>query len=114
MLMRCSPVIIALCLMILHTTCRAAGADSADEQLLQSAGIRTDGPSLLELFRNRASTTADPQHLETLIRQLNDPSFVRREKAAGELIALGTSAIPLLRQSVKDVDQPRSAEEALR
>jgi HEAT repeat protein len=88
--------------------------DSGDEQLLRAIGLDTDGPALLAFFRKRARPLADEDKIQTLIRQLNHSNLATREKASGELVSLGTAAIPLLRQALKDPDENEIAHRAKR
>ncbi len=84
----------------------AADADAilADELALRAAGLTTDGPGLLDFFRQRAQVSVEPGRLEALVRQLGDPSPEAREKAVSDLVRIGPAAIPRLREVVKDPD----------
>jgi outer membrane protein assembly factor BamB len=72
---------------------------AADEQLVQRAKAKVDPASLLEYLRKRTYPEADPKRLEALVRQLGDRSFRVREQAHAELLALGTSSLPALREA---------------
>ncbi|HXG12588.1 MAG TPA: HEAT repeat domain-containing protein [Gemmataceae bacterium] len=87
-----------------------------DEQTLRDAKLATDGPALLEFFRKRTASDADPAKVKTLIRQLGDDSFEVRERASSQLVALGAPAVPYLREALKntDIEVVRRAEECLR
>src|SRR5947208_3233363 len=76
----------------------------ADEQLLRSAGLGTDGPALLDLFRKRTRATADPGQVRALVAQLADESPAKRDQAGAELVALGTAALPSLREAARNGD----------
>jgi HEAT repeat protein len=80
----------------------AAPAD--DDQLLKSARIGTDGPSLLAYFRQRTVNETDRKRLDALIRQLGDPAYAIREQAMTEIVAAGLPAIGPLRQAQSDPD----------
>jgi HEAT repeat protein len=84
----------------------AVGPDAikADEELLRDAKLATDGPALLEFFRQRTLTGANRARIQALVQQLGDRSFRVREKAQAELIRMGPIATTLLRQAVKDAD----------
>jgi hypothetical protein len=88
----------------------------ADEQMLRNAGVQTDTPGLLAYLRANTLSPARQQQIESLIRQLGDPSFKVRAKASSELTALGTTAKPFLLQAVKssDLEVSRRAEGCLR
>jgi len=96
----------------------------ADEQLLKSTGIGSDGAQLLKFFRkrtpgeyvlagrleddgsNRAVEVrgADLARIEGHIASLKDHSFWVREQAANELIAIGLPALAALRQALQEDD----------
>ncbi len=82
---------------------------SQDEQTLRSAGLSVDGPSLVELFRQRAQLEADPEGLNTWIRRLNDADPEVRTRAANRLLGRGTVALPLLRRAANDLGEPELA-----
>ncbi|MFL5240919.1 MAG: HEAT repeat domain-containing protein [Gemmataceae bacterium] len=81
---------------------------SPEEQTLKSAKLQTDGPSLLEFFRKRSQLKVDRDKVIELARQLGDSDAAKRDKAYGELIALGTQALPALRQVANDLDDPEA------
>jgi hypothetical protein len=84
------------------------GADeaaiAADEVTCQEAGLRTDGPALLEFFRARTPTESVLADLAAKVRQLGDRSFRVREKASEQLVAAGQLASPMLREALHDPD----------
>ena len=82
----------------------APAGGSSDEQLLKTAQVGTDGPSLLAYFRQRTVGENDRQRIEALIRQLGDPAYAVRERASAELSASGLPAIGPLRQALNDAD----------
>src|SRR5262249_51793622 len=77
---------------------------AADEATLKDAGLKTDGPALLDFFRKRTLSEADKAKLAGLVRKLGDPSFKMREQASASLLTAGRSALPFLRSAVKDPD----------
>ncbi len=85
-----------------------------EEQALRAAGLGTDGAALLDFFKKRTSAEASRDKLSTLVRQLGDKTPAVRDKAAGELVALGLIAIPVLRQASKDPDDLETANRARR
>jgi hypothetical protein len=91
-----------------------ASALAADEQQLQGADLATDGPALLTFFRIRIRGTIDPEKLETLVGQLSASTLAERRKAAAELIAIGSPAIPALRALARDPDAEAGARRARR
>lgn len=76
-----------------------------DELTLKAAGLSSDGPALLDFFRKRMQVEVDAQRLRALVKQLDDPLAVKREAAAGELVARGSVAVPFLRQAVWAPDE---------
>src|SRR5207244_579141 len=108
-------------LILVIAVSRSAAADqehprAADEKLLQEAGLKTDGPALLDFFRKRTLSEADIAKLAEAVRQLGDNSFSVREKATAELVAAGRNALPSLRSGLKDADLEiaRRAQECIR
>ena len=77
---------------------------SLDKEILKAAKVKSDGPSLLKLFRGRTMTPALRVEILALIKQLGDNSFAVRQKASAALVAKGAVALPLLRTAVRDSD----------
>src|SRR5438045_1603868 len=69
-----------------------------DEKVLKAADVATDGPGLLAFFRKHTPTPEDEKRVGELVRQLGDKAFRVREKAAADIIALGATALPALRE----------------
>jgi hypothetical protein len=94
---------------------RAADSVAADEKRLQAANIPCDGPSLMKFFLAKTRTDMEPEKIVTMVKQLGDKSFVVREKASQDLVALGKIAIPFLKEAVKsrDLEMARRAERCL-
>src|SRR5262249_45927581 len=86
-----------------------------DEEALRQAGIKTDTPLLIDLFRKRTLDPSGQNRVAALVGQLGDPSFSIREKAAQSLMGLGPIAVPFLRQPSRsrDLEVARRAEECL-
>src|SRR5690242_5065181 len=81
----------------------AAGADDPareDEQTLAAAHLGTDDPALLDFFRKHTPADADRDKVRALIAALGDDSYRIREHASDELVALGATAAPLLRDAL--------------
>jgi HEAT repeat protein len=89
-------------------------ATEDDVKLLQEAGLRTDGASLLDFFRTRARVEPDRGRLAALVRDLGDPAAEVHSKAAAELIAWGPFAVPWLRKGVNDLESPAVSRQARR
>ncbi|HWG41674.1 MAG TPA: HEAT repeat domain-containing protein [Gemmataceae bacterium] len=77
---------------------------SEDEQTLRSAGLSTDGPSLLAIVRKHTITAEIRKKIDGLIGRLGADSFAEREKATKELFALGRVTLPQLREGNKHED----------
>ena len=94
---------------VLHETIlsdyREPDLAAADEKLLRDAKIDVSGPALLAFIRTKIVSPERLAKARALIRQLGDDSFRLRERASKELVALGSMALPLLREAEKDMDR---------
>src|SRR5262249_22269176 len=81
---------------------------------LKNAFQKTDGASLVSFLRTRAEGEASPEKLNELVEALESRSVADRQKACGELVAIGSPAIPTLREAARRVDFPDSAAQARR
>src|SRR5262249_51008456 len=88
---------------------------TADEAVLRGAKVGTDGPALLEFFRNRTPAESTPAHIDALIEKLSSGKFREREKATAELLRVGLAARPALVKvrDHKDAEVRRRVEELL-
>jgi HEAT repeat protein/outer membrane protein assembly factor BamB len=77
---------------------------AVDEETLKRAGLSTDGPALIEFFRQRTLSDVDRQNLEKLVHQLGSSSFAEREAASKKLGGRGTAALPFLRKALETGD----------
>src|SRR5262245_50496226 len=68
-----------------------------DEQILKAAKVPADGPGLLDFLRKRVPTEAQQKRVAELIPQLADETFVVRQRATSDLLAVGLPALPQLR-----------------
>lgn len=97
---------------------RADEPDAAalDTRMLEQAHVAVDGPGLLEFFRKRTLSNADIERISQLVTDLGDDSFEVRQKASAQLIAIGSAAVPLLKQATKsdDIEVVRRAQECLK
>ncbi len=75
-----------------------------DKRTVREAKVPTDGPGLLDFFRARTPADVDRTRIQPLIAQLGADDFRVREKASASLVTVGASAVPLLRQALKDPD----------
>jgi HEAT repeat protein len=85
-----------------------------DERLLDSAGLPCEGPGLLEVFRARARTEAEPGRIDDLVRRLTGPSLEDQIQAGSDLVALGPLAVSGLRRVANDLETPDARERARR
>jgi HEAT repeat protein len=81
----------------------------SEEQTLRAAHLPTDNDALVNFFKKRASLEADPDKVAALIKQLGDKSPEVRDKAAGELVTIGTPSIRLLHMAAIDLDDQQVA-----
>ena len=90
---------------------RAADPDPvlADEMALKVVGLPTDGPGLVDFFRLRGQADVPPEKVAALVKQLDTADLAVREKACGELIAIGPPALPELRRAARDGDSADAA-----
>src|SRR5665213_852822 len=75
-----------------------------DEQILKDNKIPTNGPGLLEFFRQHIVQSADEKRIKMLIRQLGDDDFNQREEASLQLNGMGLRAKPFLQRATSDSD----------
>jgi WD40 repeat protein len=92
-----------------------AGLDAADPaKAFETMARLEEAPEAAVALlskRLKAAAAADPKRIDTLIAQLNDDEFEKREEASKELAGLGPQAEQALRKAAKD---PPSAEAARR
>lgn len=99
-----------LSLLLLLACCatagRAAGVESLalDEAMLKAANVAVDGPGLLDFFRKQTRPGVDRARIDVLLKQLGDDSYDVRQKATLGLIDIGESAVPRLRDALRDSD----------
>jgi hypothetical protein len=84
----------------------------ADEKTLKDARLDVTGAALLELVRKRMPGEVNRDQVAVLVKQLGDANGEVCNKAAGELVKLGTAAVPLLHAASRDVDDLATAARA--
>jgi hypothetical protein len=86
-----------------------------DERTLREAGVDTDGAALLVFLRKQAPDPKKTAQAAALVKLLGDDSFEVREKAADDLVALGSLAVPHLEgvQKSRDAEVARRAKQCL-
>ncbi len=89
-----------------------AGQPVADETLLKSAYLGTDGPALVDFFKKRVPAADGETTVNDLIKQLGDKDEAVQHKAQGELIAIGPSAVAALRQAANGVEDKAASARA--
>jgi HEAT repeat protein len=115
--MRRAPLLLVAALTLLCAVPPGPAAppeSSADEQVLNAAGLASDGASLLDFFRTRTRPDVARDKLMALTKQLRDPEIKVRARAATELVSHGAIAIPVLRHAVNDLEDPEVANRAQR
>jgi HEAT repeat protein len=88
----------------------ASGRD--DEETLHTAGLETDGPSLLAFFQARSRAVLSPDRLGVLLGQITSSSYQQRSLATAEFLGLGPLAVPTLRRAANDFSEPETARRA--
>jgi hypothetical protein len=83
---------------------REIQSTSAEEELLKSAKVGTDGPALAEYIRKRTIGEEEREQIKSLVRKFGDSSFDVREKAKDDLIAKGSAAARPLTEALKAGD----------
>lgn len=88
----------------------------ADIETVRAANLAYDGKALLDFYKKHTVTDADRDRLGSLIRQLGDDDFDKREEASSEIERFGVAAIGLLRQAERsgDVEVMRRCERCLK
>lgn len=76
----------------------------ADVETVKAAGYDADPKALMDFFKKHTVTDADRARLGTLIKQLGDDDFDRREEATEEIQKFGVAAIGPLRQAERTSD----------
>jgi HEAT repeat protein len=96
---------------LLASAGRAVPADAplVDELLLKSAGLSVDGPGLIGFFKQRSEPDLRAEYAQERVKKLASADPVERERALGELIALGAPALPWLRQASRDPSEREAA-----
>ena len=90
-------------------------AEIADEKILERAGVKSDGPALLEFFRLRTLPDQEREKYRGLVKQLGSDQFREREEAMQALVARGPVVIELLREGSKkgDLEMERRAQRCI-
>jgi HEAT repeat protein len=94
-----------------------AAGGPGDENVLKAVKLSTTDEGLLDFFRRRTPPAPTKDRLGELVKKLSAKEPIDRDAAQGQLIAIGESAVPLLRQSannVDDVEGSTRAKECLR
>ena len=76
----------------------------SDIETIRTAGMAVEAKALLEFFQKHTVTDADRGRLTSLINQLGDDDFDRREQASDDILRFGVAAIGLLRQAERTKD----------
>lgn len=105
------PVLFFLCVYPVTSVANLPGcvhaaetATDSDEAILKSAGIATDGSSLIAYIKQRTVNVADEERIKALVRRLGDDAFKTREEASRRLVLLGPRALSILQAALKDPD----------
>jgi HEAT repeat protein len=68
----------------------------------------TEGPALLAEIRGRTLLPADQTRANALIEKMSDEDFAVRQRAADDLVAMGTRVIPVLKPVTRHTDPERA------
>ena len=79
---------------------------------LEVGPYRRDRAGILDFLHKRSGAAVDKAVVNGLIKQLADPGAAVHDGAAGQLTALGESAVPALREAVNKLDDPDFAARA--
>jgi HEAT repeat protein len=85
---------------------------SVDDETLKAAHIAVSGPALLDFLHKRSGAAADKGVVASLVKQLADPAAAVHDAAAGQLVAIGETAVTALREAANGLDDPDSAARA--
>jgi HEAT repeat protein len=83
-----------------------------DENILKAVKIPTTDDYLLDFFRKRTPPAPNKERLAELVKKLSAKELADRDAAQGQLIAIGESSVPLLRQAANNVDDAESSTRA--
>jgi outer membrane protein assembly factor BamB len=75
-----------------------------DQKLLREAGLKGEGPDILDYFRKRTSKQPDKKVITDLVSQLGDEDFPTREKAFVSLMGMGAAALAGLKEGENNPD----------
>jgi PQQ-like domain/HEAT repeats len=89
--------------------------EKTDERRLETARLKTDGETLLNVFRKRTLNEEELEKVKAVIRQLGDESFKVREHAVADLVSRGPVVAELLKAALSssDLEVTRRAERCL-
>src|SRR5258707_15262205 len=87
----------------------AADEPPVEEQTLKGAHLPTENEGLINFFKKRSSLENDQEKVAALVKQLGDKAPEVRDKAAGELVAIGTPSMRLLHFAANDLDDSQVA-----
>ena len=75
------------------------------EAVLKEAGLKCDGPALLDFFRKRTLSVEEQTKLAALVRQLGADTFAAHTRASNDLVAAGRKAVSFLKAGADDEDR---------
>jgi HEAT repeat protein len=78
--------------------------DASDRDRLTRAGLPTDSPGIVALFRRLTPKAGDGEQIAALTARLADPSYNARRAAVRDLTAFGPKAIPALKAAADGPD----------
>jgi hypothetical protein len=87
-----------------------------DEDQVQELGLATDGPALVRFLKQRLKPETDREQIKKLIASLGDEAFQVRLQASQAIIAIGPTALPMLKEALKspDVEVVKRADDCIK
>src|SRR5262249_47044203 len=77
---------------------------AADQQVLRMASIEIEDEPLLDYFKKRTLFDDDLPKVKEMVRKLGDEVFIERNRATNNLIAMGPTVRPMLREAIAGED----------
>ena len=82
----------------------ASDTSREDQKVLQTAGLATNAPALLDYFRKRTYPEPNAKDMAVLVAQLGAEEFTMREKAYQRLQVMGAGALDGIKDAEKSKD----------
>jgi HEAT repeat protein len=83
-----------------------------DEEILKAVKLGTTDNDLLDFFRKRTPPAPERDKIADIVKQLGSKDLGDRDRAQAHLIAIGQATVPLLRQTMNNVDENEASTRA--